>query len=48
MPSQSFTFFFTVDVQRATDHSQTPLWSVPRLTSSVPSQPLTWVAVKLA
>ncbi len=44
MPSQSFTFFFTVDVQRATDHSQTPTWSVPRSSSSLPAQTLAWVA----
>ena len=48
MPSQSFTFFFTVDVQRATDHSQMPIWSVPGLTSSGPAQPLNWVSGKPA
>jgi len=48
MPSQSFTFFFTVDTQRATDHSQLPTWSSPKSTSSVAPQPMTWVAPKKA
>lgn len=46
MPSQSFTFFFTVDAHRATDHSQTPTWNLAKPTSSAPQQPLTWVASK--
>lgn len=48
MPSQSFTFFFTVDTHRATDHSHTPTWSKPKSSSSVPPQALAWVAPKPA
>lgn len=44
MPSQSFTFFFTADAHRATDHSQTPTWSTPGLSSSTPPRALAWVA----
>lgn len=48
MPSQSFTFFFTVDTHRATDHSQTPTWSSSKSTSSAPPQALAWVAPRPA
>ncbi len=48
MASQSFTFFFTVDVHRATDHSQSPTWSSPKSSSSTPPQPLAWVAPRSA
>jgi hypothetical protein len=48
MASQSFTFFFTVDSQRATDHSQTPVWSSPKSSSSMVTQPVTWVAPRPA
>lgn len=46
MASQSFTFFFTVDTQRATDHSQSPTWSTAKSSSSLPAQSLAWVAPK--
>lgn len=46
MPSQSFTYFFTADLNRATDHSQQPTWSRPPSSSSAGPQPLAWVASK--
>lgn len=39
MPSQSFTFFFTTDVHRATDRSQEQTWVKPP--TSVSAQ-VTW------
>lgn len=48
MQSQSFTFFFTADLNRATDHSQQPLWSKPKSSSSVAPQAMAWVAPKPA
>lgn len=48
MQSQSFTFFFTPDLHRASDHSQSPTWSRPKLSSSAPPQALAWVAAKPA
>lgn len=48
MQSQSFTFFFTADVHRATDHSQQPTWSLPKSSSSVGPQPMAWVAPRPA
>ena len=48
MATQSFTFFFTVDAHRASDHSQSPIWSVPKTSSSTSPQPLTWVALPRA
>lgn len=47
MATQSFTFFFTVDAHRATDHSQSPTWSLPKSSSTAP-QPLAWVAARPA
>lgn len=44
MATQSFTFFFTVDAHRASDHSQSPTWSLPKTSSSTAPRPVTWVA----
>ena len=43
MPSQSFTFFFTVDAHRATDRSLELTWARPGVSSSGPVQSFGWV-----
>jgi hypothetical protein len=43
MPSQSFTFFFTADLHRATDRSQAPIWSQPGVSVSAPVKSFGWV-----
>jgi len=46
MASQSFTFFFTADLHRATDRSQQATWSAPKVSSSAPVQSFGWVAAQ--
>jgi hypothetical protein len=43
MVTQSFTFFFTPDVIRATDRSQDTLWAPSNSLSSTSSQGIPWV-----
>lgn len=45
MASQSFTFFFTTDVHRATDKSQADTWTAPAQSCSGPVQ-VRWVNPK--
>ncbi len=43
MASQSFTFFFTSDLHRATDHSQAQVWvPAPLALSSTGPQGISW------
>ncbi len=43
MVTQSFTFFFTPDVTRATDRSQNTLWVPSTSLSSTSAQGISWV-----
>ncbi len=43
MASQSFTFFFTVDLHRATDRSQEATWVPLTALSSTNAQGISWV-----
>ncbi len=42
MATQSFTFFFMTDAHRATDRSQSQLWS-PVAATSTNAQGISWV-----
>jgi hypothetical protein len=42
MSSQSFTFFFTTDLHRATDRSQQTSWSSAPTSSSAPVATCGW------